>query len=132
MVGDRVLVGQPEHLVDDPVVRHAEPQRQPTLAHGLDRQRLLRERDRMARLHGHDRGADLDAIGHRAHERRRGERVEVVGDLRDPDRREPGLLGPSGVRLQPLDLRAVPAALRAEHHSDAHRSSPSVRERCSR
>ncbi len=63
MVGAEVLVGQAEHLVDHPVVRDAEAERQPALAHGLHRQRLLGQGDRVARLHRHHRGADLDAAG---------------------------------------------------------------------
>ena len=57
----RLLVRQAEHLVDDPVVRHAEAEGEPSAAHGLDRQRLLGEGDGMAHLDRHDRGADLDA-----------------------------------------------------------------------
>ena len=95
---DRMLVRQAEHLVDDPVVGHAETQSQPAIAHRLHRQRLLRERDRMPRLDGYDRGADLDAVRLDADDRGRGERVEVVGDLRDPDRRQAGVLGPARIR----------------------------------
>ena len=123
------LVGKAEHLVDDPVVRHAEAEREAPLAHGLHGQRLLRERDRMAGLHGHHRGADLDPLRIHADDRRRGEGVELVGDLRDPHRRQPRLLGPAGVGPEPIDLRPVAASLRADHQADAHREVPSDRMR---
>ena len=123
--GDRPLVGQAEHVLDHPVVRHAQPERQPALAHRLGGERLLGQRDRVPRLHRHDRGADLDAGGLRAHQRGRGEGVEVVGDLRDPHRRQAGLLGPAGVGAQAVHLGAVPAPLRTQHHPDPHPDHPS-------
>ena len=63
---DGALVGQPEHLVDDPVVRDAETEGQTTLADGLDRQDLLGQCDRVAGLHRNDSGADLDTGRRRA------------------------------------------------------------------
>jgi hypothetical protein len=86
----------------------------------LDRQRVLGQRDRVPGLDRHDRGADLDAAGLGADQGGGGERVELVGDLRDPDRGEPGLLGPPAVGPQPLHLGRVAPPLRADHHTDAH------------
>ena len=119
----RPLVGQPEHLVDDPVVRHAEAEGEAPLQHRLHRQRLLREGDRVARLHGDHGGADLDAGRLEADERGRGEGVELVGDLGHPDRCEAGLLGPPGVGAEAVDLGGVAAPLGPDHHPDAHGST---------
>ena len=94
----RSFVGQAEHVLDDPVVRRAQPQREAALADRLVRQRLLRHGNRMAGLDRHDRGADLDPVGGLAHEGDRGEGVELVGDLRYPDRGEPAPLGRFGIR----------------------------------
>ena len=60
-----------------------------------------------------------------AHEGDRGEGVEVVRDLRDPDRREAGLLGRLGVGHEPRDLLAVAALFGADHQADPHRATPS-------
>ena len=57
----RVLVGQAEHVLDDPVVRGSEPQREPALAGRLHGQRLLRHRDRVPGLNRHHGGAELHA-----------------------------------------------------------------------
>jgi hypothetical protein len=122
-VRGRALVGEAEHLVDDPVVRHAEPEGQPAAAHRLHRQCLLHEGDGMTGLHRHDRGADLDPGGLGPDQGRGGERIELVGDLGDPDRRQPGLLGPHRVAAHAIDLRPVPTPLGPDHHADAHRSS---------
>ena len=92
------VVGQAEHLVDDPVVRHAEAEGEAALADRLHRQRLLGEGDGVAGLHGDDRGADLDAARLGPDERRGGEGVEVVGDLRHPDGGEARPPRPSGRR----------------------------------
>ena len=70
---------------------------------------------------GIDRGAELDPRRRAAHERDRGQRVEVVRDLRDPDRREAGLLGRLGVGDELRDLVAVAALLGADHQADPHR-----------
>jgi hypothetical protein len=122
--GGRALVGQPEHLVDDPVVRDAEAERQPAGAHGLGRQGLLGQGDGVPGLDGHHRRAHLDAAGLGADQGGGGEGVELVGDLRDPHRREAGLLDPAAVRAEPVDLRGVPAPLGTDHHPDAHRGPP--------
>jgi hypothetical protein len=83
-----------QHLVDDPMVRDAETEGQTTLADGLDRQDLLGQGDRVAGLHRHDGGADLDAGRRGADHGGGGQRVELVGDLRDPDGGEAGLFRP--------------------------------------
>ena len=125
--GDRPLVGQAEHVLDDPVVRHAQPEREPAIADGLGRQRLLGERDRVTRLHRHHRGADLDAGGLGTDERGGRERVEVVGDLRDPHRGEAGVLGPAGVaRSRSTLVLYGPAPDRASPRSA---SGPPLRDR---
>ena len=122
-----VLVRQAEHLVDDPVVRHAEAEPQPPVAHRLHRQRLLRESDRVPGLHRHDRGADLDAVGLHADDRGRGERVELVGDLRDPHGRQAGVLGPA--RRRPGAGRPSCGSDRAPDRS-SHRSASAPPIRC--
>ena len=107
MVESGCVVGEPEHLVDDPVVRHAQAEGQATVGDGLDRQGLLGQGDGVAWLHRHHRRPDLDAGGGGRHHGRRGQRVELVGDLGDPDRGESRLLGPLGVRLQAGHLGRV-------------------------
>ena len=71
MVGHRVLVGQAEHLVDDPMVGDAQADGQAPLADGLHREDLLGQGDRVPRLDGHDGRADLDARRSRRRPRRR-------------------------------------------------------------
>ena len=60
-------------------------------------------------------------VGRVAHERDRGQRVEVVRDLRHPDRGEAGLLGRLGVGDEPRDLLAVAAPSRGR---SSGRSAP--------
>ena len=48
MVGGLALVGQAEHVLDDPVVRDAQPEGEAALADGLGGQRLLGQHDRDA------------------------------------------------------------------------------------
>jgi hypothetical protein len=115
-----VLVVQPEHLVDDPVVRDAEAERKAALAHRLDRQRLLRQGDRMPRLDRDDGRADLDARRLGPDDRGGRQRVEVVGDLGYPDGGEAGLVRPPRIGAEPIDLYPVAAPFRADHHPDAH------------
>ena len=95
------LVGKAQHVADDPVVRRADTEREPALAHRLVRQRLLRHRDRMTGLYRHHRGPELDPRRRGPHQRDRGERVEFVRDLRHPDRREAGPLGRFRVADEP-------------------------------
>ena len=64
--------------------------------------------------------AELDPRRRAAHQRDRGQRVEVVRDLRDPDRREARLLGRRGVGDEPRDLLAVAPLLGADHEADPH------------
>jgi hypothetical protein len=52
----RALVGQPEHVPHDPVVRGPDAQRQPPAGGRLRGQRLPRQRDRMLRLQRHHGG----------------------------------------------------------------------------
>ena len=122
-----MLVGQAEHLVDDPVMGHAEAHGQPSFAHGLDRQDLLGQGDRMAGLDRHHRSADLDATGRRGRPGGRGEGVELVGDLGDPHGGQTGLLGPAGIGLEPLHLAPVAAPLGADHQADRAPHVPSCR-----
>src|SRR3546814_10335382 len=73
------------------------------------------------------RGADLDAGGLDPDDRGGRERVEVVGDLREPHRRHAGLLRPAGIGEHPLDLRGVATPHRAQHPSDPHPDHLSLR-----
>jgi len=102
------------------MMRHTQAEPQSASAHGLHRQRLLRQRDGVARLHRHHGGPDLDPLGLGTHHRRGGERVELVGDLWHPDGGESRVLGPTGVTTETVHLRRVAAPLGADHHSDAH------------
>ena len=119
------LVRETELALDDPVVRHAEAEREAPLAHRLVRQHLLRHGDRMTGLDRQDRGPQLDPLGRAPHQRDHGERVEVAGDLGHPDRGEAGLLGRLGVGDQLRDLVAIPPSLRADHQADPHPGLPS-------
>ena len=120
--GHRTFVGQAEHLLDDPVVRDPQPEGEAPFTRRLCRQDLLRERDRVPRLHRHDRGTDLDPGGLDTDEGGGREGVEVIGDLGDPDGRQPRFLRPPGIGAEPLDLRPVPPSLRPHHHADPHRA----------
>ena len=114
------FVRQPEHAVDDPVVRRPDPQAEPTATHGLHGQRLLPERHRMARLQRHHRRAELDAGRLPPHDRDRGHRVEVLRYLRDPCRRKAVPVGIAGVVAEAVDLARVVPGLGSDHDPDAH------------
>ena len=103
------------------------PKRETAFAHGLIGQRLLGQHDRVPRLQGDDRRPDLDARRGRADERGRRHDVELVGDLRRPDRVQAGLVGPAGVSLELLHLGGVPAAVGAHLQTHAHPGPLSVR-----
>ena len=126
----RTLVREAELILDDPVVRRPEAEREPAAARHLRGERLLRHRDRMTGLDRDDRGADLDALGHLADDRDRGHGVEVAGDLRDPHRGEAGLIGRLDVGHQPRQpIGAVALLVGADHQPDAHlQAVPSARE----
>ncbi len=102
------LVREAELILDDPVVRRPEAEREPAAARHLGGQRLLGHGDGMTGLDGDDRGTDLDAIGDLTRDRDRGQGVEVAGDLRDPDRGEAGRARRPGRRppARPADPRA--------------------------
>src|SRR5262249_40018139 len=74
----------------------------------------------MAGLDRQDRGPELDPPGRPPHERDRGQRVEVPGDLGHPDRAEASLLGRFGVGDELRHLVAMPSSLWADHQADAH------------
>ena len=120
MVAERLVVGEPEHLVDDPVVRHAQAEGQATVGDGLDRQGLLGQGDGVAWLTG------TTAVPISMREVAAATTAAAVsasnssGDLGDPDRGESRLLGPLGVRLQAGHLGRVPSACGSNHQSDAH------------
>ena len=80
----------------------------------------LRQCDRMAGLNRDDRGADLDARRDLADDRSHRQRVELVGDLGDPDRGEANVVGPLGRGAETLDLRRVAGPLRTHRHPDPH------------
>ena len=67
----RSLVGQPELIGDDPVVRRADAESEPAGARDLGGQRLLRKDHRVTGLDGNDGGSDLDALGDLTEQRRR-------------------------------------------------------------
>ena len=77
----------------------------------------------MAGLDRDDRCPDLDACRLGSDEGSSGEGVELVGNLRDPDGRQTGFLGPSTVGPEPLDLGAVAPSLWADHQPDPHAAS---------
>ena len=59
----RFVERQPEHVVDDDLVRQPDTQRQPAAEGGVYGQGLRRQHHRMAWVGGHDRRTDLDALG---------------------------------------------------------------------
>ena len=120
----RLLVGQPQHGVDDPVVRRTDTEAEATAARRLHRQRLLSERDRMARLQRHHRGAELDAARLATHERDRGHGVEVLRELGNPGGREARVVRGLGVVDHLVDLGAVATGLRPDHDADTHARRP--------
>ena len=75
------------------MVRRPDSKRESTGARDLSGQCLLRHDERMATLDRNDRCADLDAIGHLAEKRDGRHRVEVTGNLGNPERRETVALG---------------------------------------
>ncbi len=77
----------------------------------------------MRGLNRNDRRPDLDPSGRRADQSRRGQRVELVGNLGNPHRGESGIVRPPGVLAHPLDLGAVATPLGSDHQADAHLSS---------
>ena len=122
--GHGMLVGQTEHLVDDPVVGDAEADGQAALADGLHGEDVLGQGDGVAGLDRHHRRTDLDAGRLGADHGGGGQGVELVGDLRDPDGGQSGLLRPAGVGQEPLHLGPVAATLGADHQADAHALCP--------
>ena len=87
------VVGQPELVGDDPVMRWADAERESASASSLRGQRLLCHRDGMPGLDGHDGGSEFDAVGRLAEQRDRRHGVEIAGDLRDPEGCEAVVLG---------------------------------------
>ena len=73
--------------------------------------RVLGQGDGVPGLDGHDRRPDLDLRRDRSRDRCRRHRVELVWDLGDPDRVQPGLLGPARVGPQSLDLAQFEALM---------------------
>jgi hypothetical protein len=59
-VPHRLRVRQAEHVLDDNLVRQPDTEREPAPTRGLHGQRLLRHRDRMARVRRHHTGQELD------------------------------------------------------------------------
>ena len=116
----RALVRQPEHVLDDPVVGRPDPERQAPLAHRLRGKRLLRHGDRVTALDGYHGRSDFDAPRDSTHERDCREGIEIVRDLRDPDRSEAGRFGRLGIGDELGDLLAVAPSLGADHQADPH------------
>ena len=88
------------HALDDDRVRRPDAEHQAAVGGGLGRHRLLRHGQRVARVGGHHRGAELDPVGDLARERQRGQAVEAPRDVRHPAGREPECLGRAGVGEQ--------------------------------
>ena len=68
-------------------------EREPARARDLGGQRLLRHDEWMAGLDRDDRCSDFNALGDLAEERDGRHRVEIAGNLGDPERRETLALG---------------------------------------
>ena len=113
-------IRQTEHVLNDPVVRDTEPEREAAFAHGLVGQGLLGQDDGVPRLQGDDGRPDLDPRRGRANESGRCHHVEFIGDLRRPDRVQARLVGPAGVRLELLHLGGVPTAVGADLQTHPH------------
>ena len=125
MVGHGLLVGQPHHLVDDPMMRDAQPERETSFADGLHGEGLLGQRDGVAGLDRHDGGPDFDAGRGGADDGGGGERIELIGNLRDPHRRQAGRFRPLRVGLESCHFGAVATSLRPHHQADSHAATPS-------
>ena len=75
-VPDRLVERQAEHALDDDLVRQADAEHEAAAARGLHGERLLRHRQRMAAVGGHDAGGELDAGYLAADDREHAHRVE--------------------------------------------------------
>jgi hypothetical protein len=89
-VSDPWVRRDPVDLLDEALDRHADAEREPAVARRLHGLGLHRQRDRVARVDRHRRGADLDA-GHLAGGDRGDRDGVVVEALREPGRGEAGL-----------------------------------------
>ncbi len=118
--GDGLLVGQPHHLVDDPMMRDAQAERETALADGLHGEGLLGQRHGVAGLDRHDGRPDFDTGRGGADDGGGGERIELIGNLRDPHGRQAGRFRPLCVGLESCHLGAVATSLRPHHQADSH------------
>jgi hypothetical protein len=105
------------------VVGRSEAKGEPSARRRLGRNRLPGKGDGVLGLQRDDSGAEFDPLGARAHQRDRGERVEVGRDLRHPHGVEARLLGPCHVVDHPRDLADRVPAFGPDHHSDTHAAS---------
>ena len=110
-VPDRLVERQTEHALDDELVRQAYAEHEAAAARGLNGERLLRHRQRMAAVGGHDRGGERDAGHLSPHDREHAHRVEGE-DLRErvPTRSRPSRR--PGRRPPPRRSCALPCRLR--------------------
>ena len=114
----------PEHRLDDDLVREPDAEREAAARRRLGRQRLLRHRDRMARIGRHDGRAELDAPRLAPAERRRHDRVHAE-DVGEPSAGEAVGLRPLRLRHEAVDVRrARPRCLRCRSRSSSPPSSP--------
>ena len=92
MCRKRLVERQAEHVLDHDLVREADAEREASAARDLHRERLLRHRQRMARVGRHDAGRELDARHLAADDREHAHRVEAE-DLGEREAREAVCLG---------------------------------------
>ena len=111
-----LVVGHAVGALDRAAVREPEAQQQPAVDGGVHGERLRRERDRVTRIRGDDRRAELDPRHLRPGDRQHRERVEA-GALGQPHRRE-ALVGDGAEPRRHLVERCV--LLRGEEHANFH------------
>ena len=76
-VPQRLVEREAEHVLDHDLVREADAEREAPAARGLHGERLLRHRERVAAVGGHDAGRELDARHLAADDREHAHRVEA-------------------------------------------------------
>ena len=103
-VPGRRVERQPEHPLDEELVRQPDAERQPTTREHRRSQGLLGEHHGMPRVHRHDVGPQLDPLRVPTDRGERGQRLERE-DVRQPERVQLGLLRPlrGGQRLGERD-----------------------------
>ena len=102
------------------MMRDAQAERETALADGLHGEGLLGQRDGVAGLDRHDGRPDFDTGRGGADDGGGGERIELIGNLRDPHGRQAGRFRPLCVGLESCHLGAVATSLRPHHQADSH------------